>query len=64
MLVNDRLLLDEQETDFHIVGAGGREWGWSLGTAWNRFFDGDIHDFRLGDRFEFLEGQPQDGLFA
>lgn len=64
VLVNDRLLLDEQETDFHIVGAGGREWGWSLGTAWNRFFDGDIHDFRLGDRFEFLEGQPQDGLFA
>ena len=62
VLVNDQLVLDEQDTDFEIVG--GREWGWSLGTAWNRFFDGEIHDFRLGDRFEFLDGTPQDNLFA
>lgn len=54
VVVDDKLVLDEKNTDFDIIGAGGREAGWTLGTGWNRYFDGDVVDFRLGDRFEFL----------
>lgn len=54
VIVDEKLVLDEQDTDFMIVGAGGGEWGWMLGTPWNRYFDGEILDFRLGDEFEFM----------
>lgn len=61
VVLDDQVVLDVQDgTNFNIVGAGGREWGWSLGTSWNRHFDGEVTDFRLGDRFEFLDGQHAD----
>lgn len=57
VLVDDKVVLDVQDgTDFDIDG-NGREWGWSIGTAWNRFFDGEVSDFRMGDRFEFVDDQ-------
>ena len=56
VLLDNKIVLDERGTDFEIVGAGGREAGWSIGTAWNRPFEGDVTEFRLGDRFEFLAG--------
>ena len=55
VVVNDVLVLDEQGTDFDFVGAGGNEWGWSLGTAWNRWFEGEVHEFQVSDDFDFLE---------
>lgn len=64
VIVNDRVVLDETETDIDFVGAGGREWGWYLGAPWGDQFSGDIHDFRVSDRFEFLEvlSVPEDTL--
>ncbi len=64
IIVNDRLVFDETETDLDFVGAGGREWGWNLGVSWGHFFEGEVHDFRVSDRFEFLETQSfgQDDL--
>ena len=60
VVVDDKIVLDVTDTDFDIVGAGGREWGWNLGAGFGRFFDGAVTDFRLGDRFEFLDGDaPQ-----
>lgn len=56
VVLDDQVVLDVKDIDLDIVGAGGHEWGWTLGTAWNRYFEGDISDFRLGDRFEFLDG--------
>ena len=55
VVVDDVLILDEQNTDFDIVGAGGHEWGWSLGTAWNRWFEGEIHEFQVSDDFDFVD---------
>jgi len=55
VVVDDVLVLDEQGTDFDFVGAGGREWGWSLGTAWNRWFEGEVYDFQVSDDFAFVQ---------
>ena len=56
VVLDDKVVLDIKNEDFAIVGAGGFEWGWSLGAMNGREFQGDISDFRLGDRFEFLDG--------
>lgn len=55
VLVDNALVLDEQETDFELVGAGGHEWGWSLGTAWDSWFDGEVYDLQVSDQFAFAE---------
>jgi chitodextrinase len=55
VLLDDKVVLDETSTDFDFSDA--RAAGWTLGTSWNRFFDGDVVDFRLGDRFDFLADQ-------
>ena len=61
VLIDDRVALDHQGTDFEIVGAGSREWGWTLGTASSsRFFHGEISDFSICDRFDFLDGPQPD----
>ncbi|MFU8831393.1 MAG: right-handed parallel beta-helix repeat-containing protein [Wenzhouxiangella sp.] len=61
VVVNDVLVLDKQGTDFDFVGAGGHEWGWSLGTAWNRWFEGEVHGFQVSDDFTFIEPVAEDG---
>ena len=55
VIVDDRLVLEETDTDLDFVGAGGREWGWSIGTGWNRFFDGEVSDFRIEADADFVE---------
>lgn len=55
IFVDDKLVLDETGTDFQFTGAGGRESGWMLGTPWNRYFEGDVTDFRVSDTFDFRE---------
>ncbi|MBE0454274.1 MAG: right-handed parallel beta-helix repeat-containing protein [Roseovarius sp.] len=61
IVVDDVLVLDEQNTDFDFVGAGGQESGWSLGTAWNRWFDGQVYDFQVSDDFDFIETSTVEG---
>lgn len=55
VIVNDRLVLEDTATDLAFAGAGGREWGWHLGTPWGHWFAGEIHDFQVSDSFEFLD---------
>ena len=50
VVVDDHIVLDVTGPDFLRVGAGE----WMLGTPWNEFYQGEISDFRIGDRFEFL----------
>ncbi len=58
VLVDDLLVLDETDTDFDFVGAGGGEWGWKLGTPWgNAGPDGVMTDFRIDDDFAFVGDQ-------
>ena len=55
VILDDRVVLDVTNVDFQVPGGGGREAGWTLGNAWNEFYQGDVSDFRVGDRFEFLD---------
>ncbi|WP_171102131.1 right-handed parallel beta-helix repeat-containing protein [Ruegeria sp. HKCCD7255] len=55
VIVDGELVLDEQSYDFDIVGAGGKEWGWSLGPKWGDGFDGEIYDFRIDDQANFFD---------
>lgn len=63
VFVDDVLVLDEQNTDFDFVGAGGNEWGWMLSTPWNNWFEGQVHDFQVSNDFEFLDTTTEDGIF-
>jgi hypothetical protein len=60
IIVDDVLVLDKDDVDFDFVGAGGHEWGWSLGTSWNRWFEGEVHQFQVSDDFSFVETQAVD----
>lgn len=66
VIVDDQVVLDERDAEFDFVGAGGREWGWKLGTKWGRYIDGEISDFRIDDEFNFVEvtDVTDDALFG
>lgn len=65
IIVDDVLILDKEDVDFDFVGAGGHEWGWSLGTSWNRWFEGEVHEFQVSDDFTFVEPVTESGtIFA
>lgn len=57
VVVDNVLVFDERDTDFDFVGAGGYEMGWLLGTPWNNWFGGLVHDLRISDDFDFID-QP------
>jgi parallel beta-helix repeat protein len=54
VVVDGQVVIDVDNADFDLEAAGLRQYGWTIGTG-NRFFDGAVHDVRLGDRFDFLE---------
>ncbi len=56
VVVDNKLVLDNDDLDFQLAGSGGREWGWSLGTAWGRDLDGDISDFSIEANADFVDG--------
>ncbi len=58
VLIDGEVILDETETDLDFVGAGGREWGWSIGTGWNRYVDGEVDDFSLEASADFVDDVP------
>lgn len=55
VIVDDTVVFEELGTDFELVGAGGHEWGWSLGTSWNRWFEGEVYNLQITNDFEFVE---------
>ncbi|WP_171213014.1 right-handed parallel beta-helix repeat-containing protein [Ruegeria sp. HKCCA5839] len=55
VIVDGELVLDEQSYDLDFVGAGGKEWGWTLGPKWGNGFDGEIYDFRIDDQANFFD---------
>ena len=55
VVLDGEVVLDERDTDFDFVGAGGNEWGWSIGTAWNRYYEGSVSDFWLDDQVIFVD---------
>ncbi|SEW37150.1 hypothetical protein SAMN05444851_3245, partial [Aliiroseovarius sediminilitoris] len=59
IIVDDTVVLDETDTDFDIVGAGGNEWGWSIGSSTKRWFDGEVTAFSVDDDFTFVDDGSQ-----
>lgn len=55
VVLDGEVVLDERDTDLDFVGAGGYEWGWSIGTAWNRFYEGSVSEFALDDQAIFVD---------
>ena len=55
VIVDGDVVIDETSTDFDFVGNGGREWGWKLGGAWGRWFDGEISDFSVDASADFYD---------
>ncbi len=55
VIVDDMLVLQDTSTNFDNEGASSRQWGWSIGTSWNRHFEGEVSAFTLGDKFDFVE---------
>lgn len=55
VVVNDTVVLDIDDVDFDHIGAGGHEWGWSLGTptAWGHEFEGDVTGLSVSDQIVF-----------
>ena len=55
VVLDGEIVLDRQDIDVEMVGAGGREWGWSAGGVWGHDLNGDITEFQLGDQFHFIQ---------
>ncbi len=58
VVLDGDIVLDRQDIDVEMVGAGGREWGWSVGGASGHNLIGDITEFRLDDQFHFVQDLP------
>jgi parallel beta-helix repeat protein len=56
VILDDKVVLNTTSTDLKFVGNGGYEWGWTLGTPWDRYFHGDISDFRIEAKAAFVGG--------
>ncbi|MGJ5620523.1 hypothetical protein, partial [Sulfitobacter sp. MF3-043] len=58
VVVDGAVVIDETNTDFDFIDAnGGEEWEWTLGTANNRFVDGEISAFAIDDDVQFIDIQ-------
>lgn len=55
VVLDGEVVLDQHDTDLDFVGAGGHEWGWSIGTGWNRHYEGSVSAFELDDEAVFVD---------
>jgi hypothetical protein len=53
VIVDDTVVIDVDDVDFDHVGAGGHEWGWSVGTEWGHAYEGDISSLIISDQITF-----------
>lgn len=54
VVLDGKVVLNTSSTDLKFIGAGGYEHGWMLGTPWDRYFQGDISDFRIEAKADFV----------
>jgi hypothetical protein len=55
VVVDDAVVIDVDDVDFEHVGAGGFEWGWSIGTDWGHEYEGDVSGLMISDQITFEE---------
>ncbi|MFT4149721.1 MAG: right-handed parallel beta-helix repeat-containing protein [Paracoccaceae bacterium] len=59
VLLDDKVVMDVTGgTDFDFSDVANREW--TLGTAWNRYFEGEVSGFHLTDSFDFVDHYTAD----
>lgn len=56
VILDGKVVLNTTSTDLKFVGAGGYESGWTLGSPWDRYFRGDISDFKAEAKADFVGG--------
>ena len=54
VVLDGKVVLNTSSTDLKFVGSSGYEWGWTLGSPWDRYFDGEISDFRIEAKAAFV----------
>ncbi len=56
VLLDGNVVFDHTSTDLDFdKGSSGNEWGWTIGTKWGRYFDGDVSDFRVEAGADFID---------
>jgi parallel beta-helix repeat protein len=56
VILDGKVVLNTSSTDLKFIGAGGYEAGWMLGTPWDRCFKGEISDFKIEAKADFVGG--------
>jgi hypothetical protein len=54
VLVDGKVVFNHTATDLKFVGAGGYEHGWTLGSPWDRYLDGEIGDLKVEANATFI----------
>jgi len=55
VVLDGEVVLDRnQQSDIDFVGAGGDEWGWTIGSEWSHDFEGEVTDFRIEADAQFV----------
>lgn len=63
VLLDDKLVYEEiGQRDIELAQGDGRQWGWTLGSAWKNDYVGEVHDFRIEANADFVPA-VDDGSF-
>ena len=66
IVVDGQVVLDDDSHDLELsrVAEANDNHDWTLGTAWNRYFDGEITDLTIADDAVFLDLPDQNGTWT
>ena len=58
VILDDQIVFDETGTrDLELTDTHDGQWGWTLGSAWNRDFEGEIYELRIDAEAEFVPSE-------
>ena len=65
VLLDDKLVYEEiGQRDIELAQGDGRQWGWTLGSAWKSDYVGEVHDFRIEANADFVPAVDDGSLLA
>ena len=61
IMVDGEVVLDEAgKHDIELADTGGYDWGWRVGTSWDRWFDGEVSNLVIEDDAMFQDLHHQE----
>ena len=66
LYADGRMIMEVNDIGLDFVGAGGREWGWQLGGAFGRDFEGQVDNLLISDKIlneELMTSTIEDGAW-